>query len=112
YLFFFSSRRRHMRFSRDWSSDECSSDLEVYMREALEIRRRQLPPHDPLLSTTLDMFGVVLNRRGAYTDAESMYRDALAIRREIHQEPHIEVATTLNNLAVNLFDQGQDRKST
>src|SRR5690606_40620473 len=32
-LFFFSSRRRHTRFSRDWSSDVCSSDLlngEVY----------------------------------------------------------------------------------
>src|SRR5690606_39302315 len=27
YIFFFSSRRRHTRFSRDWSSDVCSSDL-------------------------------------------------------------------------------------
>src|SRR5690606_41047563 len=26
---FFSSRRRHTRFSRDWSSDVCSSDLGV-----------------------------------------------------------------------------------
>src|SRR5690606_20104207 len=26
-LFFLSSRRRHTRFSRDWSSDVCSSDL-------------------------------------------------------------------------------------
>src|SRR5207302_4679784 len=26
-LFFFSSRRRHTIFSRDWSSDVCSSDL-------------------------------------------------------------------------------------
>src|SRR5690606_40096738 len=25
---FFSSRRRHTRFSRDWSSDVCSSDLD------------------------------------------------------------------------------------
>src|SRR5690606_39429812 len=25
--FFFSSRRRHTSFSRDWSSDVCSSDL-------------------------------------------------------------------------------------
>src|SRR5690606_39605701 len=25
-VFFFSSRRRHTRFSRDWSSDVCSSD--------------------------------------------------------------------------------------
>src|SRR5690606_40944421 len=27
YIFFFSSRRRHTIFSRDWSSDVCSSDL-------------------------------------------------------------------------------------
>src|SRR5207245_6821327 len=27
--FFFSSRRRHTRCYRDWSSDVCSSDLEV-----------------------------------------------------------------------------------
>src|SRR5699024_12113007 len=26
-LFFFSSRRRHTRSKRDWSSDVCSSDL-------------------------------------------------------------------------------------
>src|SRR5690606_40425811 len=26
-VFFFSGRRRHTRFSRDWSSDVCSSDL-------------------------------------------------------------------------------------
>src|SRR5699024_12526841 len=27
-LFFFSSRRRHTRSKRDWSSDVCSSDLQ------------------------------------------------------------------------------------
>src|SRR5690625_6016483 len=27
-IFFFSSRRRHTRWPRDWSSDVCSSDLE------------------------------------------------------------------------------------
>src|SRR5439155_14993484 len=27
HLFFFSSRRRHTRWPRDWSSDVCSSDL-------------------------------------------------------------------------------------
>src|SRR5439155_4290055 len=29
-LFFFSSRRRHTRWPRDWSSDVCSSDLTAY----------------------------------------------------------------------------------
>src|SRR3712207_4422090 len=34
FFFFFSSRRRHTRYWRDWSSDVCSSDLEL--KEALE----------------------------------------------------------------------------
>src|SRR5690606_40493241 len=38
-LFFFSSGRRHTRFSRDWSSDVCSSDLLVHHR-----LRRLAPP--------------------------------------------------------------------
>src|SRR5256886_2826698 len=29
HFFFFSSRRRHTRFDCDWSSDVCSSDLEI-----------------------------------------------------------------------------------
>src|SRR5690606_39468476 len=40
-LFFFSSRRRHTRFSRDWSSDVCSSDLlrEWVAEQTLEMVR-------------------------------------------------------------------------
>src|SRR3989440_7804035 len=35
-FFFFSSRRRHTRSDRDWSSDVCSSDLLVdFLREDL-----------------------------------------------------------------------------
>src|SRR5690606_39815826 len=42
-LFFFSSRRRHTRFSRDWSSDVCSSDLEVQSnRELLYFKLQEL----------------------------------------------------------------------
>src|SRR6478752_2510626 len=34
-FFFFSSRRRHTRCSRDWSSDVCSSDLDDGLLDAL-----------------------------------------------------------------------------
>src|SRR5206468_4970504 len=33
--FFFSSRRRHTRSDRDWSSDVCSSDLEGNLKVVL-----------------------------------------------------------------------------
>src|SRR5699024_12857229 len=36
FIFFFSSRRRHTRSKRDWSSDVCSSDL---LSSSLCIRR-------------------------------------------------------------------------
>src|SRR5256884_2180790 len=47
-FFFFSSRRRHTRCSRDWSSDVCSSDLR-YLEEHVEIRDVIMSGGDPLL---------------------------------------------------------------
>src|SRR5687768_18235206 len=41
-LFFFSSRRRHTRCSRDWSSDVCSSDLESNYSGYLEKKAKRL----------------------------------------------------------------------
>src|SRR5690606_2170515 len=38
--FFFSSRRRHTRFSRDWSSDVCSSDLMAWSRVGVQTMAR------------------------------------------------------------------------
>src|SRR2546422_6808042 len=40
-FFFFSSRRRHTRCSRDWSSDVCSSDLkrDLVRRFAAHVER-------------------------------------------------------------------------
>src|SRR5947209_14945399 len=40
--FFFSSRRRHTRYWRDWSSDVCSSDLHVH---GARIDIRIVAPH-------------------------------------------------------------------
>src|SRR5205809_7545407 len=47
-MFFFSSRRRHTRCSRDWSSDVCSSDL-----EALEVAERYRGPIHLLLTDVM-----------------------------------------------------------
>src|SRR5207253_3588439 len=38
---FFSSRRRHTRWPRDWSSDVCSSDLSREIRNAVEFCDKQ-----------------------------------------------------------------------
>src|SRR4030043_465455 len=44
-FFFFSSRRRHRRCSRDWSSDVCSSDLPPDGVERLENLLHERPSH-------------------------------------------------------------------
>src|SRR3712207_7185861 len=52
-FFFFSSRRRHTRYWRDWSSDVCSSDLVVLLlptlpHEGVESLHQEVPQR-PLL---------------------------------------------------------------
>src|SRR5690606_40526927 len=42
-MFFFSSRRRHTSFSRDWSSDVCSSDLGKTRRRHARGMQRRVP---------------------------------------------------------------------
>src|SRR5699024_7002724 len=37
FFFFFSSRRRHTRSKRDWSSDVCSSDLELLLQMLIQV---------------------------------------------------------------------------
>src|SRR3712207_3937232 len=49
-FFFFSSRRRHTRYWRDWSSDVCSSDLRDdgwRLPDALWAKMEPLPPPRP-----------------------------------------------------------------
>src|SRR5699024_11448212 len=41
----FSSRRRHTRSKRDWSSDVCSSDLESFMLSHLSAPQAQCEKH-------------------------------------------------------------------
>src|SRR5689334_23713796 len=49
FYFFFSSRRRHTRWNCDWSSDVCSSDLEVVAeRVDVLLGRGQLGKGDEL----------------------------------------------------------------
>src|SRR3712207_8639949 len=49
-FFFFSSRRRHTRYWRDWSSDVCSSDLD---------RDADTRPGDPQVRDAEDLAGLV-----------------------------------------------------
>src|SRR2546429_5900154 len=61
--FFFSSRRRHTRCSRDWSSDVCSSDLRKNNTKGVADRschrRRGLREYQPIqISGRTDWLGL------------------------------------------------------
>src|SRR3989449_3610146 len=61
WFFFFSSRRRHTRCSRDWSSDVCSSDL-LGWRTGAEIRASRAQAVERIQFTELDR--ALLRRAG------------------------------------------------
>src|SRR5256884_745576 len=94
WVFFFSSRRRHTRCSRDWSSDVCSSDLEKhYLVPVVErvpfvpARLMQSVPGVgrwsggfgrgrslPVYWNTLGRFGVMICYESAFEDLARGYR--------------------------------------
>src|SRR5690606_40114428 len=62
------SRRRHTRFSRDWSSDVCSSDLERRDDQFVPVERGSLaelanPPNDLLRLPPTKIVDVDRDRR-------------------------------------------------
>src|SRR5690348_17578373 len=67
YLFFFSSRRRHTRWTGDWSSDVCSSDLHLDAVRTIQgiaggkmlgdARETQIQPRHQVLPVVLGHFG-------------------------------------------------------
>src|SRR3712207_1656270 len=85
-FFFFSSRRRHTRYWRDWSSDVCSSDLalvyghhDVQPVDPLELWVH--PPFEPTRVETPD--GPELHARGAIDDKGNVAFHLLGMRAHL-----------------------------
>src|SRR5206468_7207338 len=83
--FFFSSRRRHTRSDRDWSSDVCSSDLELVVDVLVELRQAVLQvldlPACPLLREARDQRAVLRPGRGDRNRRRVRVREDLQERR-------------------------------
>src|SRR3712207_2614042 len=94
----FSSRRRHTRYWRDWSSDVCSSDLLMGYRVVLLTERTDIPTGQETLQRLLDRsidgvlvttatlgsrFAVELQRRGLPMVLLNRYIDGLDVDRVI-----------------------------
>src|SRR2546421_4530811 len=63
FVFFFSSRRRHTRSDRDWSSDVCSSDLLAALEAAFRFGQPEIWNSDQGSQFTSPEFLAPLKKR-------------------------------------------------
>src|SRR5690606_30437250 len=109
--FFFSSRRRHTRFSRDWSSDVCSSDL-LKAHTYLEKLAPDMPTLlsliiDPMLATGNSMIATIdLQKKAGCKEIRAMVLVAApeGIKAVNDAHPDVEIYTAA-------IDQGLDSNS-
>src|SRR5882757_9187215 len=86
-FFFFSSRRRHTRYWRDWSSDVCSSDLGEWLAPHGTIGRKVGTGDVPMAARHLggdelrSTSGVEAARTGGSDPPQRRFELALAERR-------------------------------
>src|SRR5438874_8505333 len=93
WVFFFSSRRRHTRSLRDWSSDVCSSDLARFARGEKDA--------GPLERAAVE----ALERHGARVDyAELRDRVTLERRNPVDESMRLFLAAFLGK--TRLIDNG------
>src|SRR3712207_9578869 len=83
-MYFISSRRRHTRYWRDWSSDVCSSDLEHPFESTFQLRAlryfiralREEGLRGRELSVTTYLVGELNRRLGNHREALNWYVNA------------------------------------
>src|SRR5699024_11301495 len=66
--FFYSSRRRHTRSKRDWSSDVCSSDLEAMEEAASELGLSRDVAKELIIQTVIGAGEMLRNTGEAASD--------------------------------------------
>src|SRR5690606_39774210 len=103
-LFFFSSRRRHTRFSRDWSSDVCSSDL-AQQQNKEKYRDKANDPVAKLPYYKKLRWADGLFRAGSYFNAIEYYHQLLAEqeRNPYRSEEHTSELQSRENLVCRLL---------
>src|SRR3989304_9058812 len=102
-LFFFSSRRRHTRCSRDWSSDVCSSDLETHMSRYLEYAPLDVNRRNPNVFAKPARVEIGGSQCVADALVAGETKPARKARHMVRNRPPV-AFFELNNPRANLFD--------
>src|SRR5690348_11914893 len=108
FVFFFSSRRRHTRWTGDWSSDVCSSDLSLIVmpvlfegdvKAVMELASTQhfSETHLLFLEQLTESIGVTLNTIGASMRTEELLKQSQALTNEL-QSQQMELQQTNDEL--------------
>src|SRR5207247_5774084 len=95
FVFFFSSRRRHTRSTRDWSSDVCSSDLTYVaagghvgprrLRLDLRARELQIGNGDGVRAVEIERLVVLVRKVGPVERAGRLQRRGVAGQRPVER---------------------------
>src|SRR5207253_8159193 len=105
-IFFFSSRRRHTRWPRDWSSDVCSSDLSVKKQLVAALMHSEYAENSDLIAEVEDK--VVRAEIAGWPDRENQGYigfSLTATSKTLRQEPRL-----LHVLLTIQVDEGQQRR--
>src|SRR2546428_8081883 len=90
--FFFSSRRRHTRSDRDWSSDVCSSDVEAFDEGRTAARGSDLAAAAAAVRKASGLMSAVTDyvvlRQAAETSPSALRAAGLQDRPAVPEAPH------------------------
>ncbi len=100
------SNFRENRINKLFSKANYTKAIEVLKKDSLYFKNK-LGTSSAEYATCLNNLGVLYSEINEYRKAESLYLDALVIRKNIFGELHLEVALVLNNLAI-LYEKIND----
>ncbi|MHC5737766.1 tetratricopeptide repeat protein [Nostoc sp.] len=87
------------------------SDVAASLNNLASLYRKLLGEEHPSVATSLNNLAGLYDFQGRYSEAESLYIQALALYRKLLGEEHPSVATSLNNLAYFYRDQGRNNEA-